>query len=73
MGLQVRHPVANVSAEFEKIRPSMALTFPFELDDFQKEAVVLLEEVWSLLKSMHHSILCLTGGTAYMSNHHSQA
>ncbi|KAK9802049.1 hypothetical protein WJX73_006832 [Symbiochloris irregularis] len=51
----VQHPVKDVAAEFEKIRPSMALTFPFELDDFQKEAVCLLEENKSVFVHAHTS------------------
>ena len=35
----------NVAAEWEKLRPVLAHTFPFEPDTFQKEAIVLLEQV----------------------------
>ena len=29
--------IPDMEAEFELIRPEMAMTFPFELDNFQKE------------------------------------
>jgi len=32
-----------VEAAFSKLRPNLALHYPFELDTFQKEAVVHLE------------------------------
>lgn len=57
----VRGGVRDLDAEFERLRPNLAYQFPFELDRFQKEAVVHLEqarepfcneeqvEPWSLL------------------------
>lgn len=41
----VRGGVRDLDAEFERLRPNMAYQFPFELDRFQKEAVVHLEQV----------------------------
>ena len=34
-----------MKGEFEQLRPCMAHAFPFELDLFQKEACLLLEQV----------------------------
>ncbi len=42
----VRGDIKNVNAEFERLRPDLAHVFPFELDGFQKEAVIHLERVW---------------------------
>lgn len=41
----VRGGVADLDGEFERLRPNLAHHFPFELDRFQKEAVVHLERV----------------------------
>lgn len=41
----VRGEVSNVYAEFKRLRPTLAHYFPFELDGFQKEAVIHLERV----------------------------
>lgn len=41
----VRGGIKDLAGEFERLRPSMAHHFPFELDTFQKEAVVHLEKV----------------------------
>ena len=41
----VRGGVRDLDAEFERLRPNLAYRFPFELDRFQKEAVVHLEQV----------------------------
>jgi hypothetical protein len=38
-----RGGIGDLAGEFERLRPTMALTFPFELDVFQKEAVVHME------------------------------
>ena len=43
--LQVRGGIPDVKGEFEQLRPAMAHSFPFELDAFQKEAILLLEQV----------------------------
>ena len=34
-----------MAAAYERLQPHLAHTFPFELDTFQKEAVLLLEQV----------------------------
>jgi hypothetical protein len=39
----LRGGITDLKAEYDALRPSMALTFPFELDVFQKEAVVHME------------------------------
>ena len=41
----VRGGIPNVQAAFERLRPSLAMTHPFELDTFQREAVIHLEQV----------------------------
>lgn len=41
----VRGAIRDVNAEFERLRPNLAHHFPFELDSFQKEAVIHLERV----------------------------
>lgn len=41
----VRGGVQDVDAAFDALRPTLAMTFPFELDRFQKEAVIHLEKV----------------------------
>ena len=41
----VRGAVSDVHARFERLRPGLAHHFPFELDGFQKEAVIHLEQV----------------------------
>ncbi len=38
-----RGGVEDLKAEFEALRPKLALSYPFELDVFQKEAIVHLE------------------------------
>ena len=43
----VRGAIKDVNAEFERLRPDLAHLFPFELDGFQKEAVIHLERVCS--------------------------
>ncbi len=40
----VRGGVPDLDAQFERLRPRMAHRFPFELDRFQKEAIVHLEQ-----------------------------
>ncbi|CDW57929.1 Helicase C and DEAD and DSHCT domain containing p rotein [Trichuris trichiura] len=46
---------SDKSAEFEKLRPTLAKTYPFELDWFQKEAIVHLERGDSLFVAAHTS------------------
>ena len=40
----LRGGIPNMKAEFEKLRPHLAMTHSFELDTFQKEAVLHLEK-----------------------------
>lgn len=44
----VRGGIPHLEAAFERLRPDLAMTHPFELDAFQKEAVLHLEQVLSL-------------------------
>lgn len=39
----MQNSVANLGAAYEALRPRLAMTWPFELDEFQKEGVVLME------------------------------
>ena len=41
----VRGGIADLKHDFAQLRPHMARSFPFELDVFQKEAVLHLEKV----------------------------
>ena len=43
----VRGGVDDLTAKFEALRSNLAHVFPFELDTFQKEAVIHMEEVLS--------------------------
>ena len=47
--------IPDVEAAFEEIKPNMAMSFPFELDSFQKEGVVLMERGQSILVAAHTS------------------
>jgi antiviral helicase SKI2 len=40
----VRGGIPHLKAAFERRRPNLAMTHPFELDTFQKEAVLHLEQ-----------------------------
>ncbi|CAL8471306.1 g10848 [Coccomyxa elongata] len=51
----VRGGIKDLAGEFERLRPSMAHHFPFELDTFQKEAVVHLEKGHSVFVAAHTS------------------
>lgn len=41
--------------EYERLRPNMALTYPFELDEFQKQAVMRLERREHVFVAAHTS------------------
>lgn len=41
----MRGAVEDLHETFEKLKPTAALQFPFPLDAFQKEAIVLMEQV----------------------------
>jgi antiviral helicase SKI2 len=43
------------SVEFEALRPSMALQYPFELDEFQKQAIMRLERRECVFVAAHTS------------------
>ncbi len=45
----------DVDQEFDRLRPIMAKTFPFELDVFQRESVVHLEQGHSVFVAAHTS------------------
>ena len=45
----------QLSAAFEALRPRLALRFPFELDQFQKEAIALMEAGESVFVAAHTS------------------
>jgi superfamily II RNA helicase len=47
--------LADVNAAFDALRPRLAMTWPFELDGFQKEGVVLMEAGESVLVAAHTS------------------
>ena len=54
----LRGGIKNVKAEFDHLRPHLAMTHSFELDTFQKEAVLHLEKVshwlcWQLISYIH--------------------
>ncbi|KAK9806276.1 hypothetical protein WJX72_008182 [[Myrmecia] bisecta] len=51
----VRGGVPNLQAEYEQLRPQLAFTWPFELDTFQKEAVVHLEQGHCVFVAAHTS------------------
>ncbi len=66
----VRGGVEDLAGEFERLRPKMAHHFPFELDNFQKEAIVHLERVklsclltislWKTSRRWHdHALTCM--------------
>jgi antiviral helicase SKI2 len=45
----------NISLDFRELVPDMAIEYPFELDDFQKEAIYHLEESESVFIAAHTS------------------
>lgn len=47
--------IGDVEVAFEAVRPNMAMDFPFELDSFQKEGVVLMERAESVFVAAHTS------------------
>ena len=51
----VTTPMANLSSRYAELEPTMAMSFPFPLDSFQKEAVVRLESHDSVLVAAHTS------------------
>ena len=51
----MENSVADLHSSFEALRPRLAMTWPFELDTFQKEGVVLMEEGESVFVAAHTS------------------
>ena len=51
----MENSVQDLQASFEALRPRLAMTWPFELDAFQKEGVVLMEEGESVFVAAHTS------------------
>lgn len=45
----------NIALDFRELVPDMAIEYPFELDDFQKEAIYHLEESESVFIAAHTS------------------
>lgn len=54
--------VQDLQGSFEALRPRLAMTWPFELDTFQKEGVVLMEEGESVFVAAHTSAGVLPSG-----------
>ncbi|PNW76952.1 hypothetical protein CHLRE_11g482483v5 [Chlamydomonas reinhardtii] len=50
-----RNSIRNVEEQFNELRPRLALHYPFELDGFQKEAVLHLEGGRSVFVAAHTS------------------
>jgi antiviral helicase SKI2 len=51
----MEHSVQDLQNSFDALRPRLAMTWPFELDTFQKEGVVLMEEGESIFVAAHTS------------------
>jgi len=51
----LQHQEFDVGKEFDRIRPDLAVHYPFELDRFQKDAVCLLERGESVFVAAHTS------------------
>lgn len=51
----VMEPVPNIAERFEELVPDLALSFPFKLDTFQKEAIYHLERNESVFVAAHTS------------------
>ncbi|KAG0598823.1 hypothetical protein M758_12G103200 [Ceratodon purpureus] len=51
----VMEPVPNIAQRFEELVPDLALSFPFKLDTFQKEAIYHLERNESVFVAAHTS------------------
>eukprot|EP00887_Chlorella_sp_A99_P001266 scaffold14.g1266.t1 len=51
----VKGTIPNLKREFDKLRPHLAKAYPFELDVFQKEAVVHMEAGRSVFVAAHTS------------------
>lgn len=51
----VKGTVRNLDVEFAKLKPGMAKSYPFELDVFQKEAIIHMEQGHSVFVAAHTS------------------
>jgi hypothetical protein len=51
----MEHSVVNLDAAYGALQGKMAMSFPFELDPFQKEGVVLMEAGESIFVAAHTS------------------
>jgi antiviral helicase SKI2 len=51
----VREPIADLEKEWGKIKPRLAKKYPFELDTFQKEAIIHMERDNSVFIAAHTS------------------
>ncbi|XP_051134448.1 DExH-box ATP-dependent RNA helicase DExH11 isoform X2 [Andrographis paniculata] len=54
-GWALRHGTEEIAERFNELVPDMALSFPFELDPFQKEAIFYLERGDSVFVAAHTS------------------
>ena len=50
-----RQPVENLEEKWKELKPNLAMSYPFELDTFQKEAIVHMEEDHSVFVAAHTS------------------
>ncbi|CAG9466806.1 unnamed protein product [Pedinophyceae sp. YPF-701] len=51
----LKHADFDVEEEFDRLRSNLAITYPFELDGFQKEAVIRMERGQSVFVAAHTS------------------
>jgi superfamily II RNA helicase len=51
----MQNSVLNLEEAYNALRPTMARQFPFELDPFQKEGVLLMEEGENVFVAAHTS------------------
>lgn len=51
----VREPIVNLDEEWAKIEPYLAKKYPFNLDTFQKEAIIHMEKNYSVFVAAHTS------------------
>ena len=51
----VREPIVDIDQEWDKIRLHLAKSYPFELDTFQKEAIIHMERDDSVFVAAHTS------------------
>ena len=56
----MRVSMPDLAAQWERLRPDLAFSFPFELDTFQKEAILHLEQASAPLLSFRHACKAFT-------------